>query len=233
MCSGRVDPEFIFRALSNGMDGVFIGGCLLNECNYTTHGNYQALNMTLLCKKLLEHIGLNPDRLRIEFMSSGEGMAFVDAVNDFVRQVKVLGPVGKAEGITGDELATKLAEVRKLIPYIKMTKREKLEARLLNKEDYAGYYTSDEIEALFSEIVSYYIDPEKCQACMLCAKNCPVNAIESAKKQIHVIDQEKCIKCETCYKVCPDKFSAVTKIVSAPVPEPVPVEARAIARGES
>lgn len=230
MCSGRVDPEFIFRALSNGMDGVFVGGCLLNECNYTTQGNYQALNMTLLCKKLLEHIGLNPDRLRIEFMSSGEGMAFVDAVNDFVRQVKVLGPVGKAEGIAGDELAMKLAEVRKLIPYIKMTKREKLEARLLNKEDYAGFYTADEIEALFGGIVSYYIDPEKCQACMLCAKNCPVDAIESAKKQVHVIDQEKCIKCETCYKVCPDKFSAVTKIVSAPVPAPVPVEARAISQ---
>lgn len=233
MCSGRVDPEFIFRALANGMDGVFIGGCLLNECNYTTHGNYQALNMTLLCKKLLEHIGLDPDRLRISFMSSGEGMAFVEAVNDFVRQIKVLGPVGRAEGIGGDELAAKLAEVRKLIPYIKMTKREKLETRLVKKDDYAGFYTSDEIEQLFSEIVSYHIDPEKCQACMLCAKNCPVDAIASAKKQVHVIDQEKCIKCETCYKVCPDKFSAVTKIVSAPVPAPVPVEARAIARGES
>jgi coenzyme F420-reducing hydrogenase delta subunit/ferredoxin len=229
MCSGRIDPEFIFRALSNGMDGVFIGGCLLGECNYTTHGNYQALNMTLLCKKIIEHIGLHPDRLRIEFMSSGEGLAFVDAVNDFVGQIKGFGPIGKAEGVAEDELATKLAEVRKLIPYIKMTKREKLETRLLRKEDYAGFYTSDEIEQLFSTVVSYYIDPDKCKACMLCAKSCPVNAIESAKKQVHVIDQEKCIKCETCYKVCPEKFSAVTKIVSAPVPEPVPVEARAIA----
>jgi F420-non-reducing hydrogenase iron-sulfur subunit len=107
MCSGRVDPEFVFRALSNGMDGVFIGGCLLGECNYTTHGNYQALNMALLCKKIIERIGLNPDRLRIEFMSSGDGMAFVDSVNTFVRQIKELGPIGEAEGIAGDELATR------------------------------------------------------------------------------------------------------------------------------
>ena len=56
-------------------------------------------------------------------MSSGEGMAFVDTVNDFVKHIKTLGPIGKAEGIAEDELATKIAEVRKLIPYIKMTKR--------------------------------------------------------------------------------------------------------------
>lgn len=230
MCSGRVDPEFVFRALSSGIDGVFIGGCLLGECNYTTHGNYQTLNATLLNKKILEHIGLNPDRLRIEFMSSGEGMAFVKAVNDFVGEIKELGPIGRAEGLTEEELQTRIAEVRKLIPYIKITKRDKLEARLEKEQDLAEFYTTNEVEELFGNIVSYYIDPEKCKGCTLCAKSCPVDAIESAKKQVHVIDQDKCIKCETCYKVCPDKFSAVTRIVSDPVPEPIPVEARAISQ---
>ena len=62
MCSGRVDLAFVLRAFSNGMDGVFIGGCRLNECNYITHGNYDALNMLLLCRKIMEHIGLNPER---------------------------------------------------------------------------------------------------------------------------------------------------------------------------
>ena len=233
MCSGRVDPEFVFRAFANGIDGVFIGGCILNECNYITHGNYQALNMVLLCKKIMEHIGLNPDRLRIEFMSSGEGMVFVDVVNDFVRQVKELGPIGKAEGMSEDELASKLAEVRKLIPYIKIVKRDKLQARLESEKEYAGYYTSDEIKKLFSEVVSYYIDPKKCKACTLCARSCPVEAIEGDKNQIHVIDQDKCIKCNTCFDVCPEKFGAVTKIVSKPVPDPIPVEARTIAKGKS
>jgi len=232
MCSGRVDPEFVFRSFANGMDGVFIGGCILNECNYITHGNYHALNMVLLCKKIMEHIGLNPDRLRIEFMSSGEGTVYVNVVNDFVKQVRELGPIGKSERMSEDELASKLAEVRKLIPYIKITKRDKLQARLESEEEYEGYYTSDEIEKLFVDVVSYYIDPEKCKACMLCAKRCPVEAIEGGKNQIHVIDQDKCIKCETCLEVCPPRFGAVTKIVSEPVPDPIPVEARAITRGE-
>ena len=73
MCSGRVDLEFIFRAFLKGQDGVFIGGCKLDECNYVTHGNYDALAITHLCKKILEHIGLNPKRLRTEFMSGADG----------------------------------------------------------------------------------------------------------------------------------------------------------------
>src|SRR4030043_1456194 len=104
MCSGRVDMEFILRAFLNGMDGVFIGGCRLNECNYITHGNYHALNMVLLCRKILEHMGLNPERLRIEFMSSGEGIRFAEVMNDFARQVRELGPLGRSEGIEPDEL---------------------------------------------------------------------------------------------------------------------------------
>src|SRR4030043_333323 len=88
MCSGRVDLEFVLRAFSNGMDGVFIGGCRLNECNYITHGNYDALNMVLLCRRIMEHIGLNPERLRIEFLSSGEGNLFAEVVNDIVKKVK-------------------------------------------------------------------------------------------------------------------------------------------------
>jgi len=51
MCSGRVDLEFLLRAFSNGQDGVFVGGCRLGECNYVTHGNYDALANVHLCKK--------------------------------------------------------------------------------------------------------------------------------------------------------------------------------------
>ena len=92
MCSGRVDLEFIFRAFANGVDGVFIGGCRLGECNYGTHGNYHALNMVLLCKKIMQHIGLNPERLHIDFMSSGEGIVFTEVVNDFTGTVQELAP---------------------------------------------------------------------------------------------------------------------------------------------
>ena len=230
MCSGRVDLEFVLRAFSNGMDGVFIGGCHLNECNYITHGNYDALNMVLLCRRIMEHIGLNPERLRIEFMSSAEGTLFAEVMREFSNEVRVLGPLGIAEGIDQDELRSKLAEIRKLVPYIKLVKNEKLASRLESPEEYDKLFTKDEIDRLFSKVISYYIDPEKCQACMLCARRCPVEAIISAKNQIHVIEQEKCIKCGTCFKVCPTKSGAVTKITDGPVPPPIPEEERMIVR---
>jgi len=230
MCSGRVDPAFVFRAFANGMDGVFIGGCRLNECNYITHGNYYALNMTLLCKKILEHIGLNPDRLRIEFMSSAEGSRFAEVMGEFGDQVHKLGPIGEAEGIEQSELKVKLAEITKLIPYIKRVKNEKLASRLEKPEEYDNFFTMDEVEQLFSEVVSYYIDPEKCQACMICARRCPVEAISGAKNLVHVIDEEKCIKCGTCVEVCPTKFGAVIEITGEPAPPPIPEEERTIVR---
>jgi len=230
MCSGRVDLAFVLRAFSNGVDGVFIGGCRLNECNYGTHGNYDALNMVLLCKRIMEHVGLNPERLRIEFMSSAEGILFADVMREFGNTVKELGPLGQGEGIDHNKLRSRLAEITKLVPYIKMMKNEKLASRLKTPEEYDTLFTKDEIDRLFSEVISYYIDPEKCQACMICAKRCPVEAIISAKNQIHVIDQEKCIKCGTCFEACPPRFGAVTKISGHPVPPPIPEEKRTIAR---
>ncbi|HEY46132.1 MAG TPA: hydrogenase iron-sulfur subunit, partial [Anaerolineae bacterium] len=230
MCSGRVDLEFVLRAFSNGMDGVFIGGCRLNECNYITHGNYDALNMVLLCKRIMEHIGLNPERLRLEFMSSADGNLFADIMREFGDKVKELGPLGEAEGLDQNELKAKLTEIRKLVPYIKLTKNEKLASRLENPEEYEQLFTRDEIDRLFSEVISYYIDPEKCQACMICVRRCPAEAIVGAKNQIHIIDQGKCIKCGTCLEVCPTKFGAVIEITGDPAPPPIPEGERTIVR---
>ena len=230
MCSGRVDMGFILRAFSNGMDGVFIGACHLGECNYITHGNYHTLNMVLLFKKIMEHIGLNPERLWMRFMSGAEANVFVESVNDFVKNVKAIGPLGKAEGIDKEELKSRLAGVAKLLPYIKVIKNEKLGTRLTNPDEYETFFTKDEIGELFRDVASYYIDPAKCQACMTCARRCPVDAIISAKGQVHIIDQDKCIKCGTCFEACPPRFGAVTKIVGKPVPPPLPEDQRAIVR---
>ena len=232
MCSGRVDPEFVLRAFSNGMDGVFIGGCRLNECNYVTQGNYDALNMVLLCKRILEHIGLSSDRLRIEFMSAGEGILFTEGINDFVKTVKGLGPLGQGEGTDQEALKSRLEAARKLIPYIKIAKREKLGSRISKPEEYEKLFTREEIDELFSQAPSYYIDPERCQACMICLRRCPVDAIEGGKNRIHVIDQEKCIKCGTCFEACPPRFGAVKKISDEPVPPPISEEQRNIIRSK-
>jgi F420-non-reducing hydrogenase iron-sulfur subunit len=197
MCSGRVEPRFIFRAFSNGIDGVFIGGCWLGECHYVTEGNQYALEMTNLCKKLLEQIGLNAERLRIEWVSASEGIRFAELITDFTKRLKELGPLGIGEG--------------------KDLKQLKLDLQAVE-----GY--------LRKKLVSYYIDPDKCQACTICLRKCPVGAIIGGKDRIHVIDQDKCIACGICFQNCPPRFDAVKKILAEPVPPPIPEEARIIVR---
>jgi NADH-quinone oxidoreductase subunit F len=80
------------------------------------------------------------------------------------------------------------------------------------------------------ELIAFYIDPDRCKACMTCLKKCPAEAIMGGKNKIHIIDQEKCTKCGTCIEVCPPKFSAISKLSGVPIPPPVPEEARTIAR---
>jgi F420-non-reducing hydrogenase iron-sulfur subunit len=153
MCSGRVDLAHVLRAFSKGADGVFMGACHLNECNYITHGNYHALTMVNICRKIMEHIGLNPDRLRIQFMSGAEASLFVEAVNDFVKKVKELGPLGKGEGMDENVLKSKLEAVTKLVPYIRLVERERLRLPFKSEEEYDQFFTSDEFNRLFNELI--------------------------------------------------------------------------------
>ncbi len=230
MCTGRVDLAFVLHAFQKGADGVIVGGCWLGECHYVTEGNYYALNMMHLCKKLLQHAGVNPDRLRIEWISAAEGVRFAEIMNDFTEQLRELGPVGNGGGPGEDEIQSKLEQVRSLIPYIKVEKREKLATRLDNEGDYDQLYTDDEIDQLLTDVASYHIDPDLCQACMICLRKCPVDGIAGGKKQIHVIDQKTCIRCGTCFEVCPPKFKAVSKISGQPVPPPIPEDQRTVVR---
>jgi NADP-reducing hydrogenase subunit HndC len=95
-------------------------------------------------------------------------------------------------------------------------------------------YFADEYDAHIKEkrcpalsckpLINFYIDPEKCNACTLCAKSCPVQAIDGEVGKIHIIDQEKCTKCGTCFDKC--RFKAVQKISGYPVPAPIPEKER-------
>jgi NADH:ubiquinone oxidoreductase subunit F (NADH-binding)/(2Fe-2S) ferredoxin/Pyruvate/2-oxoacid:ferredoxin oxidoreductase delta subunit len=80
------------------------------------------------------------------------------------------------------------------------------------------------------ELISFYIDPEKCLACQICFRKCPAEAVIGGKNKIHIIDQDKCTKCGTCFEVCPSRFSAVSRLSGEPVPSPIPEEARIIVR---
>ena len=116
MCSGRVDLEFVLRAFANGNDGVFIGGCWLGECHYVTEGNYDALSMMHLGKKLLEYIGVNPDRLRLEWVSASEGIRYAEIVTDFTDRLKELGPLGTGEGYGSERIKAQTGSDQEIAP---------------------------------------------------------------------------------------------------------------------
>ena len=154
MCSGRVDPAHIFRAFLTGLDAVFVGGCHLNDCHYVTHGNYDALGLVYLCKKLMEHIGLNPERLRLEWVSAGEGIRFANIMNEFVPGIEKLGPLGKGEGLDEQKLKIKLESVTKLFPYIKLVQSERLKVPNRTEEEYHKFFTGAEFNRLFNELIA-------------------------------------------------------------------------------
>ena len=99
------------------------------------------------------------------------------------------------------------------------------------KNEYEAHINEKRCPALFcKDLTSYYIDPKKCQACTICLRNCPGDAINGAPMKIHIIDQSKCIKCGNCFDVCPSRFEAVKKISGEPVPSPIPELERLIKR---
>lgn len=99
------------------------------------------------------------------------------------------------------------------------------------KEEYEAHIREKRCPALFcKDLISYYIDPDKCRACMICLRKCPAGAIDGGKKKIHVIDPDRCTNCGTCFEVCPARFGAVKKVSGEPVPPPVPEEERILTR---
>lgn len=93
MCSGRIDPTFVVKALAEGADGVLIAGCHPGDCHYQ-EGNYKALRRHKLLKKLLPEYGIEPERVRLEWIAASEGERFATIVNEFTEQIREMGPLG-------------------------------------------------------------------------------------------------------------------------------------------
>jgi F420-non-reducing hydrogenase iron-sulfur subunit len=92
MCSGRVDPQFILAALAQGADGVLLGGCHLGDCHYA-EGNLKTLRRFELLKRMLRDMGVEEQRVRLEWISAAEGDKVRTVVNAMVEQVRALGPL--------------------------------------------------------------------------------------------------------------------------------------------
>ena len=154
MCTGRVDLSFIIRAYAKGADGVIIGGCWPGECHYVTEGNYDALCNVHVGKKLLEGIGLEPERLRIEWIAASEGTRFAEIMSDFSRHMREVGPLGRAAGIDRPAMKSRLDAVRKLIPYIKLVQREKLRPPTRKEDEINAFFASDEAAMVFDGLIA-------------------------------------------------------------------------------
>lgn len=153
MCSARVDLLHILRAFTNGIDGIFLGGCHLCDCHYVTQGNFNAYSMVQVCRKILQYIGIHPERLRLEWVSAGEGIRFANFMNEYSAELTKMGPLGKAEGIDDKTLAFKLEAVNKLIPYIKLVLTQRLNVPEKSEKAYHEFFNSSEFDRLFKELI--------------------------------------------------------------------------------
>ena len=100
MCSGRVEPTFVLKAFEKGADGVLIAGCHPGDCHYT-EGNYKMLRRFSLLKKLLSQMGIEDERVRLEWVSASEGERFASIVDEMTEQVRKLGPFPRNGGNNG------------------------------------------------------------------------------------------------------------------------------------
>ena len=174
-------------------------------------------------------------RYFLDFLSDESCGKCVPCREGIRQMLKVLTNISKGRGREGDiELLEELSEVTRdasLCALGKTAANPVLSTIRYFRDEYEAHIKEKRCPAYVCKaLISYYIDPEKCQACMICFRQCPVQAIVGDKNQIHVIDQEKCTKCGTCFEVCPPRFGAVKKISGEPVPSPIPEEARMIAR---
>ena len=92
MCSGRIDPQFVMEAFANGADGVLIGGCHFGDCHYQS-GNHKALRRFRLLQRVMAGMGIEDDRLRLEWISAAEADKLRDVMNDMVARLNALGPL--------------------------------------------------------------------------------------------------------------------------------------------
>ena len=92
MCSGRLDPSFVLKALASGADGVLITGCHPGECHYLEQ-NYKAMRRVKLLKRTISQFGINPDRVKLVWASAAEGVRLANEITNYVEEIKKIGPL--------------------------------------------------------------------------------------------------------------------------------------------
>ncbi|MCJ7594445.1 MAG: 4Fe-4S binding protein, partial [Desulfobacterales bacterium] len=155
-----------------------------------------------------------------------------------IRQMReVLCDITEGRGRPGDiEFLEKLADTTKkasLCALGQTAPNPVLSTLRYFRDEYVAHIEEKRCPAYACKsLISFYIDPGKCQACMLCLKNCPVEAIDGGKNLIHIIDQEKCIRCGACFRACPERFGAIVRVCGEPEAMALTEEQRVLTRGK-
>lgn len=149
MCSGRVDPMFIFKALQVGADGVIVMGCHIGDCHYL-EGNYEALNKFAMTKKFLEHIGFD-NRIHLEWVSASEGTRYGKVVTDFTDHIRSLGP---SPAKSDDVLMKKLKAIEVAAGTERMRTLVGRQRKVVEQENVYGEKVSpEEFDALMNQAI--------------------------------------------------------------------------------
>ena len=143
------------------------------------------------------------------------------------QMLKILNRIYAGEGKTGDiELLEEIGEVVRdasLCALGTTAPNPVLSTIRYFRDEYEAHIEQNRCPAgVCKALIAYYIQPEKCQACLICLRNCPAEAIIGGKDLVHTIDQDKCTKCGVCLEVCPPRFDAVVRLSGVAVPEPAP-----------
>lgn len=170
-------------------------------------------------------------RYFLDFLSDESCGKCVPCREGIRQMLKILTNITRGKAKEGDiELLEEIAEVTgdaSLCALGKSAPNPVLSTLRYFRDEYEAHIKEKRCPALFcKDLISYYIDPEKCQACMICLRKCPSEAITGDKDRIHVIVQGKCTKCGTCFEACPSRFGAVKKLSGEPVPSPLAEEAK-------
>jgi len=172
-------------------------------------------------------------RYFIDFLTDESCGKCVPCREGLRQMLKILANITEGKGKEGDiELLEELSEVARetcLCALGTSAPNPFLSTVRYFRDEYEAHIKEKRCPALScKELTAFHIDPDKCRACMICARKCPVDAVDGGKKRIHIIDQEKCTRCGTCFEVCPSRFDAVEKISGEPLPPPTPEEERII-----
>jgi coenzyme F420-reducing hydrogenase delta subunit/DNA-binding transcriptional ArsR family regulator len=178
MCSGRVDPVIILEMLANGADGVIVMGCHPGECHYV-EGNLQAERKIRMLKKLISRTGLEPERLRLEWVSASEGTRFAGLIKDFTNQLKNLGPSPLAGEKPDKNILTGMIVAKSVAGDSRLRTLVGRERKLIIEENVYGEKVGQEE---FDEVMNESIDAEYIRSRIrFLVKDKPMSVEELAK----------------------------------------------------